>query len=269
MRKFAIAVALAVGIVALVSIVSASATTTSFTVSPWAYACSTTHYGNPASNTDPGSTCDHNGTEAGLGTGYCGDPSGSAVDSPGTVSAAYTAGALTLTKVGPICDDMASGATIGGLSTLTAASADCLTLETCNPGGNLRLNVIDSTGKLHFIGGTMTEGHITFSVGELEGLALKSIDVIADNPGTVTLNNLSFAGAPTPTPTPSPTPSATPTPSASAHPTATPHPTAVPVLAQTGGGVMDAIWPNVALALALALIIAGLIVALVRRRRTS
>lgn len=163
-----------------------------FTVSPWAYACGQTFRGNPVTATDiPG----QNGCPT--------------TDTASAATASYSDGTLSLTKGGQTSNDLASGATIGGITTLTSATATCLTLTTCNPGGNLRLNVQTSDG-FWFVGGTMDEaGNITFDVDGTQHRnspdsavtgTIISIDFIADNAGSVSINNIRFNGLPQQTP---------------------------------------------------------------------
>jgi len=205
----------------------ASATTVS-TVSPWAYACGHTTSGNPATTADT------------PGTGGC--PS---TDTLGGVVASFAAGKLTLSKTCEdaaaakcTADNMASGATVKGLTTLTAASWDLAPTSYCGAGAP-RLNVVTSDGKTHFFGcaANKSGNHVSFKLdaagdgsgnGGIVGKMVTSIDIVQDEAGTAILMNLSFAGTAAVTATPTPT----------AAPTATP---AAPTLAQTGGGVP--LWP--------------------------
>ena len=222
---------------------------TSFTVSPWAYACGKTTSGNPATAAD---TPDSNGC--------------SADDTAGTVAAAYSGGVLALSKNGDtVKTNASSGATIGGLTTLTAASFDVVGY--CGAGAP-RLNVVTTDGDLHFFGcaANNKSGHVSFDLtaagdgnaandahgGGVVGKGVKSIDIVMDEVGASTLRNLSFSGtaAVTATPTPTPTTQATTAPT-----------TTTPRLAQTGGGL-----PVVPLALGFALVLMGYSALAWRRR---
>jgi LPXTG-motif cell wall-anchored protein len=197
---------------------------TTFTVSPWAYSCGKTDSGNPVTRTD---TPDSNGCPAG--------------DTAGGATAAYADGVLTLTKqcveaTAADCtkDDMSAGATIAGLTTLTAASFDLVSESYCGAGAP-RLNVVTTDDVTHFFGcaANNKEGHVSFDLtaagdgngngGGIVGKNVKAIDIVQDEAGSAALKNLSFTGtaAVTATPSPSPTVAAT-TPAAQ--------------LPQTGGG---------------------------------
>lgn len=230
------------------SVAAYASTATITTVSPWAYACGHTTFGNPATKTD---TPDSNGCPAN--------------DVAGTATAGLAAGTLTLSKLcGEIdaatCtkDDLAAGATVNGLTTLTAASWDLAPASYCGAGAP-RLNVKTSDGDIHFFGCAANKNgnHVTFKLtaegdgngkGGIVGKTVTSINIVQDEAGTAILMNLAFTGTAvvTATPTPTPTPTAAPT---------TRH------LAGTGGGIP--LWP-VGLVLA-ALGLAGVAI----RRRTA
>src|ERR1700674_3449400 len=96
----------AIAALALGSVAAYASTVTVSTVSPWAYACGHTTLANPATKAD---TPDSNGCPA--------------TDTAGTAAASLTAGTLTLSKLcvdatAAKCtaDDMASGATVKGLT---------------------------------------------------------------------------------------------------------------------------------------------------------
>src|SRR5256885_10843383 len=96
------------------SVAAYASTATVTTVSRWAYACGHTTFDTPTTKADT------------PGTNGC--PS---TDVVGTANAALVAGTLTLSKLcGDVdaakctADDLASGATVKGLTTLTAASFD-------------------------------------------------------------------------------------------------------------------------------------------------
>lgn len=228
MRRVCFALALAFGVALLVAV---PASATAFTASPWAYACGATHYGNPATATAAG-----------------------CVEGGGTAEAAYTAGTLTLSKNGATSQDLAAGATIGGLVTLSAASWDLGPESYCGAGAP-RLNVTTKDGKTHFFGCAANnhDGHVSLDLsaaGDGSGNGgvgpqdeVTEIDIVQDEQGTAILQNLSFSGTAAPAPTPSASSSATPAPSGTAAPT--PAPTHVAGLAQTGAG--RDIWPNVLL----------------------
>jgi hypothetical protein len=236
--KRALSVLMTFGLLVL-GVVVANATSSSFTVKPWAYACGQTAFGNPVTQQDlPGEAA-------------C--PSS---DTLGNASAAYADGVLALSKTGPTSDDLAAGATIEGLTSLSAASYD-VAGGSCS-GGSPRLNIVTADGKTHFFGcGPNNDPHhvtVDFSAaadgsgngGISSEDTVTGIDFVLDVTGAATLSNLSFVGTPTPTPTPTatptPTPTATPTATATPSPSATVHPTATPIatpavlLAQTGGG---------------------------------
>src|SRR6184192_612800 len=248
---------LIVAAIAALAFGSVAAYATSFTVSPWAYSCGHTDFGNPVTRAD---TPDENGCPA--------------TDVAGDAAAAYTGGTLTLSKLcgeatAAKCtaDDMASGATIGGLKTLTAASFDLAPESYCGAGAP-RLNVVTSDGDTHFFGCAANNvgGHVSFNLtaaGDgntalavdrrgIVGKTVTSIDIVQDETGTAILMNLKFTGtaAVTATPTPTAAPTAT--------PTATP---TTPTLATTGGGMP--LWPIGLLLAALGL--AGFAI----RRRTA
>ena len=282
--KRLVAIGAAIAALALGSVAAYASTATVSTVSPWAYACGHTVFGNPVTQQDlPGeASC----------------PSG---DVLGNASSAYAGGELTMSKLCPgeavdpmKCqnDDLAAGATIGGLVSLTAASYD-VTGGSCS-GGSPRLNVVTGDGKTHFFGcGPNNEPHhvvVDFSAsadgsgngGVSSEDVVTSIDFVVDLPGTATVSNLSFTGSPTPTPTPTatptPTPTATPTASPTASPTATPtaSPTATPTataapaaqLATTGGGGAGLLLLLLG-TLGGLVTLAGLSMAARRRRRTA
>src|SRR5438132_306146 len=245
------------------SVAAYASTATITTVSPWAYACGHTTYGpaNTSTATDPAATCAHGPTDnVGFGTEAAGPP---VADTPGAVTAAFASAKLTLTKAGPTCDDMSAGATVKGLTTLTAASWDLAPGSYCQAGAP-RLNVVTSDGKIHFFGcsANRTGDHVDLKLdaagdgsgnGGVVGKTVTSIDIVQDETGTAVLMNLKFTGtaAVTATPTPTAAPTAT--------PTATP---TTPTLATTGGGMPT--WPMIGLLLA-ALGLAGFAI----RRRTA
>jgi hypothetical protein len=236
------------------SVAAYASTTTITTVSPWAYACGNTTFGN-------GTTATKADTP---GAGGC--PAG---DVAGTASAALVAGTLTLSKLcgeatAAKCtaDDLASGATVKGLTTLTAASWDVAPESYCGAGAP-RLNVVTSDGKTHFFGcaANKSGNHVSFKLdaagdgsgnGGIVGKTVTSIDIVQDETGTAVLSHLSFTGTAVVTATPTPTPTASPT---------------TPTLATTGGGVP--IWPIAGLVLSvLGLGLLGL-GGLMLRRRTA
>jgi hypothetical protein len=100
---------------------------------------------------------------------------------------------LTLTKDAAQCDFVSAGATIGGLSTLTAAGFD-VTGDV--GGGSPRLNVVAADG-FHFVSCPVAGGHATCDVSAVANQAIVSIDIVFDTMGTVVLSNLSLTGAPT------------------------------------------------------------------------
>ena len=235
------------------SVAAYASTATVTTASPWAYACGHTTFGTPtATATDPGATCAH-GTTGNVG--YCTDAQSQPVaDTPGAVAAAFASAKLTLTKEGPTCDDMSAGATVKGLTTLTAASWDLAEGSYCQAGAP-RLNVVTSDEKTHFFGcaANKTGNHVDFKLdaagdgsgnGGIVGKTVTSIDIVQDETGTAILTNLSFTGEST-------TPAATPAPAAS-----TP-----PQLAVTGGGELP-----IGLLLGGLLIVLGLTAFALRRR---
>jgi hypothetical protein len=217
----------AIAALALGSVAAYASTTTVSTVSPWAYACGHTTFANPATKAD---TPDSNGCPA--------------TDVAGTAAAALVAGTLTLSKLcGEVdaakctADDLASGATVKGLTTLTAASWDLGPASYCGAGAP-RLNVVTTDNDTHFFGcaANKSGNHVTFKLdaagdgsgkGGIVGKTVKSIDIVQDETGTAILMNLAFTGTAVVTATPTPT--ATP---------ATSH------LATTGGGGGDVpLWP--------------------------
>jgi hypothetical protein len=221
------------------SVAAYASTTTVTTASPWAYACGHTTFGTAtATATDPGATCAH-GTTGNVG--YCRDAQSQPVaDTPGAVAAAFASAKLTLTKEGPTCDDMSAGATVKGLTTLTAASWDLAEGSYCQAGAP-RLDVVTSDGKTHFFGclANKSGSHVSFNLtaaGDgntalpvesrgIVGKTVTSIDIVQDETGTAILMNLSFKGTAVVTATPTPTPT-------------TSH------LATTGGGGGDVpLWP--------------------------
>ena len=229
------------------SVAAYASTATVTTASPWAYACGHTTFGNPATKED---TPDTNGCPAN--------------DVPGTATAGLGAGTLSLSKLcgdadSAKCtaDDLASGATVKGLTTLTAASWDLVPESHCGAGAP-RLNVVTSDGKTHFFGcaANRSGNHVDFKLdaagdgsgnGGIVGKTVTSIDIVQDETGTANLIHLSFTGTAAVTATPTPSPTAAPT---------------TPTLATTGGGMP--IWPMIGLLLA-ALGLAGLTI----RRRTA
>ena len=240
-RRLLIGPAIA-GLMLMLGSVAASAT--SFTLSPWAFACGHTTFANPATATD---TPDENGCPAN--------------DTAGTATSGFAAGKLTLTKAGPTSDDLSAGATVGGLVKVSAASFDVT--GHCGAGAP-RLNVVTADNKIHFFGCAANnhDGHVVidFSAagdgagngGVMPTDTVKSIDFVFDEEGTATLSNISFTGTAAVTATPTPTASAAPTATAT---TTTAH------LAQTGGGV-----PFAPIALAGGLILLGFGLRIVRRR---
>ena len=229
------------------SVAAYASTATVTTASPWAYACGHTTFGNPATKED---TPDTNGCPAN--------------DVPGTATAGLGAGTLSLSKLcgdadSAKCtaDDLASGATVKGLTTLTAASWDLVPESYCGAGAP-RLNVVTSDGKTHFFGcaANRSGNHVDFKLdaagdgsgnGGIVGKTVTSIDIVQDETGTANLIHLSFTGTAAVTATPTPSPTAAPT---------------TPTLATTGGGMP--IWPMIGLLLA-ALGLAGLTI----RRRAA
>jgi hypothetical protein len=242
----------AIAALAFGSVAAYASTTTVSTVSPWAYACGHTTFANPATKAD---TPDSNGCPAN--------------DVAGTANAALVAGTLTLSKLcgeaaAAKCtaDDLASGATVKGLTTLTAASWDLGTGSYCGAGAP-RLDVVTSDGKTHFFGcaANKSGNHVSFNLtaaGDgntalpvesrgIVGKTVTSIDIVQDETGTAVLTHLAFTGT--------------------AVVTATPTPTATPAtsqLATTGGGGGDVpLWPIGVLLAALGL---GLGSLAIRRR---
>ena len=160
-----------------------------FTVAPWAYACGNTTYANPAvANDTPG-------------TGGC--PEG---DTAGTATASFTGGALTMSKGGVVSNDLASGATIGGITSLTSASAD--STGYCGAGAP-RLSVItgsEAAPIYHAFGCSANNvaGHVTFDLsaagdgygngGVTATDTIVQIDFVFDEVGSGTLSNIMFNG---------------------------------------------------------------------------
>lgn len=223
--KRLVMIASAIAALALGSVAAYASTATVTTVSPWAYACGHTTFANPATKAD---TPDQNGCPAN--------------DVAGTATSALVAGTLTLTKLcgeadATKCtaDDLASGATVKGLTTLTAASWDLGPASYCGAGAP-RLNVVTSDGDTHFFGcaANKSGNHVNFKFdaagdgsgkGGIVGKTVTSINIVQDETGTAILMNLSFAGTAVVTATPTPTPT-------------TSH------LATTGGGGGDfPLWP--------------------------
>jgi len=176
----------------------------------------------------------------------------------GTLTLSKLCGDATAAKC--TAEDLASGATVKGLTTLTAASWDLGTGSYCGAGAP-RLNVVTTDGKTHFFGcaANKSGNHVIFKLdaagdgsgkGGIVGKTVTSIDIVQDETGTAVLMNLAFTGTAavtaTPTPTPTPTPTATPTTSQ---------------LPATGGGLP--LWPIGLLLTALGL--AGLAI----RRRAA
>jgi hypothetical protein len=238
------------------SVAAYASTATITTVTPWAYACGHTTFGTTTAT--KADTPDSNGCPAN--------------DVAGTANAALVAGTLTLSKLCAsadaakcTADDLASGATVKGLTTLTAASWDLGPESYCGAGAP-RLDVVTSDGKTHFFGcaANKSGSHVSFNLtaaGDgntalpvesrgIVGKTVTSIDIVQDETGTAVLMNLKFTGTAAVTATPTPTPTAAPT----AAPT-------TPTLATTGGGIP--IWPIGLLLAALGL--AGLAI----RRRTA
>jgi hypothetical protein len=212
--------------------VAASAAAT-VTISPWAYSCGHTEFGNPVHRDDtPGSN------------GCSGD------DVQGTAAAALVSGTLTLSKecgeaeaAKCTADDLASGATVGGLKTLTAASVDLVEGSYCGAGAP-RLNVVTTDGDLHFFGcsANRSGNHVSFNLtaagdgngkGGIVGKQVKSIDFVQDETGTAIMTNLTFEGQAAVT--------ATPTPAATSAPpqlATTGRPAGIPPLALVGLGLL-------------------------------
>jgi hypothetical protein len=157
-----------------------------FTVAPWAYACGHTTFGNPVTATD-------NPTMSGCPAG----------DTAGTATASFGAGALSLNKLGPTTDDLASGATIGGLTSLTSASYDVAGY--CGAGAP-RLNVTTSDGQTHFFGCAANKdatGHVNVDLtaagdgsnqGGVVGKTVTAINFVFDETGATTITNIKFNG---------------------------------------------------------------------------
>jgi hypothetical protein len=229
------------------SVVAYASTATVSTVSPWAYACGHTTFANPAHKTDN------------PGTAGCPE-----TDTLGVAAASFAAGTLTLSKTCEeatttkcTADDMAAGATVKGLTTLTAASWDLGPASYCGAGAP-RLNVVTTDNDTHFFGcaANKSGNHVTFKLdaagdgaakGGIVGKTVKSIDIVQDEAGTAILMNLAFTGTAVVTATPTPTPT-------------TSH------LATTGGGGGDVpLWPIGLFLAALGLGLGSLAI----RRRTA
>jgi len=167
---------------------SAPPTALNFTISPWAYACGTTTRGNPVTATD-------SPTATGCPT----------TDTAGTATASYQAGALSLDKTGPTSDDLSSGATVGGITSLSSASFDVAGY--CGAGAP-RLNVTTADGKTHFFGCSAnkpaTSNHITLDLsaaGDGSGNGgvsptntVTALNFVFDESGATTLTNIKFNG---------------------------------------------------------------------------
>jgi hypothetical protein len=116
-----------------------------------------------------------------------------------------------MTKGGVSTDDLAAGATVGGLASLGAASYD-VTGGSCS-AGSPRLNVVTADGDTHFFGcGPSNDAHHVVvdlsAAGDgntalpenqrgVVGKGVTSIDFVLDQTGTATVTNLSFTGTPT------------------------------------------------------------------------
>jgi hypothetical protein len=237
----------AIAALAMSSVVAYASTATVSTVSPWAYACGHTTFANPAHKTDN------------PGTAGCPE-----TDTLGVAAASFAAGTLTLSKTCEeatttkcTADDMAAGATVKGLTTLTAASWDLGPASYCGAGAP-RLNVVTTDNDTHFFGcaANKSGNHVTFKLdaagdgaakGGIVGKTVKSIDIVQDEAGTAILMNLAFTGTAVVTATPTPTPT-------------TSH------LATTGGGGGDVpLWPIGLFLAALGLGLGSLAI----RRRTA
>ena len=221
--------------------VAAQAASVAVTVSPWAYSCGDSASGNPVTRED---TPGENGCPVG--------------DVAGAAGASYQAGILIMGKLCPgegitpekcTADDMSGGATIGGLKTLTAASADLAPTSYCGAGAP-RLNVVTTDGELHFFGcsANRSGNHVSFNLtaagdgngkGGVIGKQVTSINFVQDEAGVATLTNLSFEGeaavTATPTPTAAPTTTASPTTQQLAP---TGRPAQIPPLALVGLGLI-------------------------------
>ena len=167
----------------------ATPTPQNFTVAPWAYACGHTTYANPAVAND---TPDENGCPA--------------TDTVGAATASFTRGALTMSKSGVLSDDLASGATIGGVTSLMSASADVTGY--CGAGAP-RLQVLtgaDSDPVYHAFACSTNNagGHVTYNLtaagdgygngGVSPADRIVEIDFVFDEIGTGTLSNIKFNG---------------------------------------------------------------------------
>jgi hypothetical protein len=243
----------AIAALAFGSVAAYATSVTVSTVSPWAYACGHTSFGNPVTKAD---TPDENDC--------------SADDVAGTAAAGLTAGTLTLSKLcGEVeaakctADNLASGATVSGLTTLTAASFDLGPNSYCGAGAP-RLNVVTTDGDTHFFGcaANKSGNHVSFNLtgagdgaakGGIVGKTVTSIDIVQDETGTAVLMNLSFTGTAVVTATPTPSASATAAPAAQ--------------LARTGGGPAGLLLLLGALGGLVTL--AGLSMVARRRRRTA
>ena len=172
---------------------SAPPTALNFTISPWAYACGTTTRGNPVTATD-------SPTATGCPT----------TDTAGTATASYQAGALSLDKTGPTSDDLSSGATVGGITSLSSASFDVAGY--CGAGAP-RINVTTGAAPgqagsvTHFYGcsANNTAGHvsITFANAASDGSGnggvaptdtVYQISFVQDELGDTTLTSIKFNG---------------------------------------------------------------------------
>jgi hypothetical protein len=196
----------AIAALAFGSVAAYASTTTVSTVSPWAYACGHTTFGNPVTKTD---TPDSNGCPS--------------TDTHGAVTASFAAGKLILSKTCEdattakcTADDMAAGATVKGLTTLTAATWDLAPGSYCGAGAP-RLNVVTTDNETHFFGcaANKSASHVAFKFnaagdgagkGGIVGKTVKSINIVQDEAGTAMLMNLSFTGTAAVTATAAPTP---------------------------------------------------------------
>lgn len=239
---------------AFAAVPASAAAITSFTISPWAYACGHTSFGNPITKMD---TPDENGC----------NPD----DVPGTAAAGFSSGKLSLSKLctdveAATCtkDDLASGATVGGIVHLTAFSYD---VDGYCGAGAPRLNVVTADDKTHFFGCSANNhnGHVTVdfsAAGDGSGNGgvsatdtVKSIDFVFDEAGSTVVSNIAIEGtaAATATPTPPTTTSAT------ARASAT---TTTVRLALTGGGAS----PFLPIGAGALLIVLGVSAFVIRRR---
>ena len=232
------------------------ASAASFTITPWAYSCGHTTTANTlATRTD---TPDSNGCPAN--------------DVPGTATAQYADGVLTLSKLcsevdAATCtkDDLSAGATVSGLAHISAFSFDVAGY--CGAGAP-RLNVMTSDDKIHFFGCAANnhDGHVVIdfsAAGDGAGNGgvkatetIKSVNFVQDEAGSATIRNIAITGTAATSPTPPPTTSA---------PATTPHATTTtPRLAQTGSGLS-----LVSVALGGGLVLLGVVVIGLRRRRVA